>query len=31
MISFQNVTKNFGSINALEDITFEVKDGEFVF
>lgn len=31
MISFQNVTKNFGSINALEDISFEVEDGEFVF
>lgn len=31
MISFQNVTKNFGSINALEDVSFEVKDGEFVF
>lgn len=31
MISFQNVTKNFGSINALEDVSFEVGDGEFVF
>lgn len=31
MIVFQNVTKNFGSINALDDASFEVKDGEFVF
>jgi cell division transport system ATP-binding protein len=31
MISFQNVTKRFGSITALEDISFEIKAGEFVF
>lgn len=31
MIVFKNVTKNFGSINALNDVTFEIKDGEFVF
>lgn len=31
MIIFRNVTKNFGSINALNDVTFEIKDGEFVF
>ena len=31
MISFQNVTKSFGSINALDNISFEIKDGEFVF
>lgn len=31
MITFNNVTKNFGSINALNDVSFEVKSGEFVF
>lgn len=31
MISFKNVTKNFGSINALDDVSFEIKPGEFVF
>ncbi|MEK7168478.1 MAG: cell division ATP-binding protein FtsE [Patescibacteria group bacterium] len=31
MIQFKNVTKNFGSINALNDVSFEVKNGEFVF
>jgi cell division transport system ATP-binding protein len=31
MIRFDNVTKNFGSINALENASFDVKDGEFVF
>lgn len=32
MISFQNVSKKFGSnIIALDDINFEIKDGEFVF
>ncbi len=31
MISFKNVTKNFGSINALNDVSFGVEDGEFVF
>ena len=31
MIHFENVTKNFGSINALDNASFSVKDGEFVF
>lgn len=31
MITFDNVTKSFGSIKALEGISLEVKDGEFVF
>ena len=31
MIVFKNVTKDFGSINALDDVSFEVKTGEFVF
>lgn len=31
MIKFENVTKRFGSITALEDISFEVDLGEFVF
>lgn len=31
MIVFQNVTKSFGSINALDNITFSIKSGEFVF
>ena len=31
MIVFKNVTKDFGSINALHDVSFEVKPGEFVF
>lgn len=31
MIKFENVTKNFGRINALNDVSFEIKDGEFVF
>lgn len=31
MIVFENVTKSFGSINALDDISFEIKQGEFVF
>ena len=31
MIRFENVTKNFGSINALDSVSFEVDDGEFVF
>lgn len=31
MISFKNVTKNFGSINALDNVTFDIKPGEFVF
>lgn len=31
MIKFKNVTKSFGSIKALDDISFEVDKGEFVF
>ena len=31
MIKFNNVSKSFGSIKALEDISFEVNKGEFVF
>ncbi len=31
MISFTNVTKNFGSINALDNVTFTIDSGEFVF
>ncbi|MFZ3301918.1 MAG: cell division ATP-binding protein FtsE [Microgenomates group bacterium] len=31
MIQFENVTKSFGSINALDDVSFEIKSGEFVF
>ncbi len=31
MISFKNVTKKFGSIKALDDVTFTVDSGEFVF
>lgn len=31
MVKFENVTKNFGSIKALEDISFEVAPSEFVF
>jgi len=31
MIVFQNVTKSFGSINALDNVSFEIKAGEFVF
>ncbi len=31
MIQFENVTKNFGSINALDDVSFKIKPGEFVF
>jgi len=31
MIQFENVTKSFGSIKALDNVSFEVEDGEFVF
>lgn len=31
MIAFQNVSKFFGRINALDDISFDIKAGEFVF
>lgn len=31
MISFKNVTKKYGSITALEDVTFDIDSGEFVF
>lgn len=31
MVKFENVTKKFGSTKALEDVNFEVGEGEFVF
>ena len=31
MIEFENVGKTFGRISALQDVTFKVNDGEFVF
>lgn len=31
MIKFEKVSKSFGNIHALSDVSFEVKDGEFVF
>lgn len=31
MIKFENVSKSFGRINALDNVSFEIADGEFVF
>jgi len=31
MIKFKNVTKKFGDISALSNVTFEIENGEFVF
>ena len=31
MINFKNVTKKFGSVSAITDVSFEIKKGEFVF
>lgn len=31
LIKFEKVTKKFGAITALEDVSFEIKSGEFVF
>lgn len=31
MVKLEKVSKSFGSIKALQDISFEIKDGEFVF
>lgn len=31
MIKFENVVKKYGDVTALEEISFEIKDGEFVF
>lgn len=31
MLKLKNITKNFGDITAVSDVTFEVGDGEFVF
>ncbi len=31
MVTFKGVSKNFGNIRALNDATFDIKDGEFVF
>jgi cell division transport system ATP-binding protein len=31
MLEFKKVSKNFGSIKALDDISFKIKEGEFVF
>src|SRR3989344_1002972 len=31
MVKFENVTKKFGSTKALEDVSFEIEEGDFVF
>ncbi len=31
MVKFKNVTKKFGQTTALEEVTFEIDPGEFVF
>lgn len=31
MVKFENVTKKFGSSKALDDVSFDIEDGEFVF
>jgi len=31
VINFKNVTKKFGSVSAITDVSFEIKKGEFVF
>ncbi|MDO8340454.1 MAG: ATP-binding cassette domain-containing protein, partial [Candidatus Woesebacteria bacterium] len=31
MIKFENVSKSFGSIVALSNVSFEINDGEFIF
>ena len=31
MLRFKNVTKKFGDITAVEDVTFDVEEGEFLF
>ncbi len=31
MLEFKNVTKRFGKITALQDVSFRIEDGEFVF
>ena len=31
IVKFENVTKKFGKITALNDVSFEIDEGEFVF
>jgi len=31
MVKFENVTKKFGELTALNRVSFEIKEGEFVF